>query len=173
MVSLVKKCIMCNQEKLRNEDNFYFYPYTTTQGKRSIRVESRCKDCSKKRRKKFYYNNIEQEAASSKKYRKEHQEKYLNTLKNYRNTPEGKARRCELQRMRQYNLRNTDLTSEQKRLIDNIYSQARLMEQRTGKKYHVDHVIPLSKGGKHLPENLQILTAKKNMEKNGKICSLL
>ena len=33
-------------------------------------------------------------------------------------------------------------------------------------KYHVDHIKPLSKGGLHYENNLQILEAKLNMEKN-------
>lgn len=34
-----------------------------------------------------------------------------------------------------------------------------------GKKIHVDHVIPLSKGGKHAASNLQLLPIGLNMRK--------
>ena len=35
-------------------------------------------------------------------------------------------------------------------------------------KYHVDHIIPLSKGGKHQFENLRIISAKENLKKGSK-----
>lgn len=34
-----------------------------------------------------------------------------------------------------------------------------------GKKMHVDHIMPLSKGGKHVANNLQILPNGINMRK--------
>ncbi len=37
-----------------------------------------------------------------------------------------------------------------------------------GKKIHVDHIIPLSKGGLHIAENLQLLPAGLNMRKGVK-----
>ena len=33
---------------------------------------------------------------------------------------------------------------------------------------HVDHIQPLSQGGKHHPDNLQILTAEENLRKGAK-----
>ncbi len=53
--------------------------------------------------------------------------------------------------------------------IKDIYAQAKLLEQETGIKYHVDHIIPISKGGMHIPSNLQILTATENLKKGAKI----
>lgn len=62
------------------------------------------------------------------------------------------------------------IQSEQDRLkILDMYAQAKLLEQETGIKYHVDHIIPISKGGMHIPSNLQILTAVDNLKKGAKI----
>jgi CRISPR/Cas system Type II protein with McrA/HNH and RuvC-like nuclease domain len=36
-------------------------------------------------------------------------------------------------------------------------------------KMHVDHIIPLSAGGAHSPENLRIISARENLEKGAKI----
>jgi len=36
------------------------------------------------------------------------------------------------------------------------------------KKYHIDHITALSKGGKNIPENIQLLCPKCNIEKSAK-----
>jgi len=50
-----------------------------------------------------------------------------------------------------------------------FYDTAKCLESITNNKYHVDHIIPLSKGGEHLPWNLQVLTAEENLIKSNKL----
>ena len=61
-----------------------------------------------------------------------------------------------------------DLTSEQNLIIETIYLQRIRLEKRFGLQFHVDHIIPISKGGLHIPSNLQVLPAKLNLQKNSK-----
>jgi 5-methylcytosine-specific restriction endonuclease McrA len=61
-----------------------------------------------------------------------------------------------------------DLTLNQKLIIETIYLQRIRLEKRLGIPFHVDHVIPISKGGLHIPSNLQVLPAKLNLKKNSK-----
>jgi 5-methylcytosine-specific restriction endonuclease McrA len=49
--------------------------------------------------------------------------------------------------------------------IQQIYNECRLMTSETGTPYEVDHIIPISKGGFHHQDNLQILTKEENRKK--------
>lgn len=53
-------------------------------------------------------------------------------------------------------------------LIKKLYKQRAEMSKKHGEKYHVDHIIPLSIGGAHHQDNMRVITAKENLEKNDK-----
>ena len=53
-------------------------------------------------------------------------------------------------------------------LIKNLYKQRKEMSEKHGEEYHVDHIIPLSIGGAHHQDNMRVITAKENLEKNNK-----
>lgn len=57
----------------------------------------------------------------------------------------------------------------EKLMIKYRYQDARRLSKETGVKYHVDHIIPLAKGGPHLPWNLQVITKDENLSKGSKI----
>jgi len=57
------------------------------------------------------------------------------------------------------------LTKEERGLVSCIYSMCRRLNECTTLEFHVDHIIPLSKGGLHHPENLQILPKNINLMK--------
>lgn len=66
---------------------------------------------------------------------------------------------------RRSNIKNAtvSLTEEENQRIIEIY-------QTCPEGYEVDHIIPISKGGKHHPDNLQHLTISENRRKHNKIC---
>lgn len=54
-------------------------------------------------------------------------------------------------------------------MIQYRYEDARRLTRETGVEHHVDHVIPLAKGGPHLPWNLQVITKDENLSKGARI----
>ena len=62
-----------------------------------------------------------------------------------------------------------NLTKEENDRILKIYEECGRISIETGILHHVDHIIPISKGGKHHPDNLQILTATENIIKSNKV----
>lgn len=72
-------------------------------------------------------------------------------------------------RARQVNMAQWPCSDVEKLMIKYRYQDARRLTKETGVKYEVDHIIPLVKGGPHLPWNLQVLTKDKNRSKGANI----
>ena len=51
-----------------------------------------------------------------------------------------------------------------------FYKEAERLTEETGIVYSVDHIIPLSKGGLHHQDNLQVITLSENSRKGNKLC---
>jgi hypothetical protein len=81
-------------------------------------------------------------------------------LKNRHRANEHLARRRE----RIYK-HSTNIDQDSKEIICVLYEQSRRLSFCTKIKFHVDHIIPLVHGGKHSPENLQVITAFMNARK--------
>ena len=54
---------------------------------------------------------------------------------------------------------------EQKKIIDILYQTSSRIAGCTGIKWSVDHIIPLSKGGQHCIDNLQLMPLSINVKK--------
>ena len=63
-----------------------------------------------------------------------------------------------------------NLSKSEKAKIDDLYNAKNLLNLKAGFiKFHVDHIIPISKGGLHKPSNLRIISAHHNQVKGSKI----
>ena len=62
------------------------------------------------------------------------------------------------------------LTKAEQERIQRLYEERDRLNEASGCiEYHVDHIIPLAKGGMHHPGNLQLITAAENMRKGAKL----
>jgi 5-methylcytosine-specific restriction endonuclease McrA len=83
--------------------------------------------------------------------------------------PEKRAARENRRRARKEGAVPKNQTPEDSAIIASIYSQAQRVSKCLGVTMHVDHILPLSKGGGHQPSNLQVLPKTTNLRKSDKL----
>lgn len=123
-----------------------------------------CLTCIRIFSNKAYWNNPRKDSLRNARWRRNNPEKERLKRKRWRlNNPEkhraSKAKRNALKR----NATIGDLTE-----IAKVYSRAQELRNQ-GFDVQVDHIIPLSKGGAHSPENLQILYTFENLKKGSSL----
>jgi 5-methylcytosine-specific restriction endonuclease McrA len=117
------------------------------------------RDSIKKSTQKHYAKKLERNRA----YRKEHPEKVKKWKAQDR---ERNKTRVLADNAKRRSLTRTPLTPE----IKMIYALRDFMQSMSlGEVFHVDHIIPVSKNGQHIPENLQIIPAICNLRKGASI----
>lgn len=105
-------------------------------------------------------------------YQKNNREVYRQASKKYRlNNLDIDAAKTAKRRALKLQATPKWLTTEQFLKILAKYKEAKYLEQKTGIKYHVDHIVPLqgvAVCGLHVPWNLQVITAEENIRKHNK-----
>jgi len=105
---------------------------------------------------------------SKKAWRLNNPEKNKEAQKNhYILYPENRMKKLALRRCRERK-QAPELTDDQKKIIDCLFKQAIRLGKIFGTKFDIDHIIPVAKGGLHVPSNLQILPAKINKAKGAR-----
>lgn len=164
-----KTCIICRKSKDTAE--FYSYPYTTNQGKRSTRLESRCKPCARARRRDRTVSAGKKDAENCRLWRTRNKEHVSERNEAYRRSPHGRKLRAQSQLRRYHRSRSTDGSYTQAD-IDRIlaYQKCKCGACRISilGSYTIDHIRPISRGGTNWPRNIQLLCLSCNCRKNNK-----
>ena len=83
------------------------------------------------------------------------------------NNPDKKRAKHSLRRARVKKVNDIKTLADRKQLVD-LFKQALKREEETGYGWHVDHTIPITKGGRHCLTNLQVVPAKWNLSKGNR-----
>jgi len=133
-------------------------------GKRVAQKKYESSEKGKKAKRK--YETSEKGKLCDKKYRKSTKGKLAKWK--HENSQYGKSMHLSRNAKRREWLQTT-LSPNETEMIRCVYEECRRISQTTGIPHHVDHIVPLAKGGQHHPSNLQILTAEANLKKGTKI----
>ena len=131
-------------------------------------------ECSYQKHKTFVCCALEQQNAIVKAYDAEHKPKRLEYDRQYRKTPKGRL----IQRVKTQRRHKRAQASETSFTVTDVERQYQSQKghcyyckRKVGDTYHVDHVIPLSRGGSNGPENIVIACPDCNHSKSDKLPS--
>lgn len=169
-----KRCIACDTWKAVGE--FHAYAYTTKQGKPSRRLHSSCKACASVQRKAKRTSDGGRHLEVARAWKEKNRDRIRAYNRRRQLDPEHRKLKAFHQRLRKARMRSGAGDDE---AIRAIYAEALRLEAiiavcpvfdlpELGKKLHVDHIVPLARGGTHTADNLQILPIGLNMRKGVK-----
>lgn len=191
-MEILRKCKTCGCEATTEEDLEMFVKDLSCKYDRT----NKCKECRKveripyleatkehnaKRAAQWYQDNLEERRAYSKRYNIEHPAERKAYRKQYREDnkeelakknaeydkkyPEkAKARGAKYRAAKRS--QTPELTTTEKQKIGMLHKIAINITKQTGVEMHVDHIIPIAKGGLHHPLNLRVITTKENRIKS-------
>jgi hypothetical protein len=87
----------------------------------------------------------------------------------YQKSAEGKASKKKTGAHRKQVKSMIPLTEQERQQLIILERDRLHLTETTGIQHHLDHIMPLSKGGIHHPINLRIITAEENISKGDKV----
>jgi len=161
----MKVCTKCNIEKTK--DGFRKH-----KGQKDG-LSSQCKSCLSRNDREYRDNNQEKIAAGNRQYYANNQEKIVDCSRQYRaNNTDKIAAYSRNSRARKRNAYGSHTVAEIRAIFDSqlgLCANCKAKLFKSGKyKFHVDHIVPLVKGGSNDRYNLQCLCPTCNLRKNAK-----
>jgi 5-methylcytosine-specific restriction endonuclease McrA len=113
------------------------------------------------------YRNSDQCRAVREAY--ENSDQYREVREAYENSAEGRASKKKWDAHRKQAKSMIPLTKEEHQQLVVLEKKRLHLTETTGIQHHLDHIMPLSKGGVHHPINLRVITAHENISKHNKM----
>lgn len=174
MEPIKKVCTKCKEEK---ELGSY---YKEERGLHGLRAD--CKQCCRDRKRLKYTSQLEYNHSRSKQYNLLNKAKISKRKKQYRLDNLETCTERERAYKKAHPEKNTFFLAQRRAAILNatpdnanldsikaIYASCARVSKCLGIPHHVDHIIPLSKGGLHHEDNLQVIPAAENLSKGAKM----
>jgi 5-methylcytosine-specific restriction endonuclease McrA len=174
-----RPCIQCG--RVLPIEEFSAYPYVTRQGKQSVRLDSRCNQCNKDRRAEMRVDPAirERDRAVSKAWKRANKEAISAAIRGKQQSdPIFRAMKASHQRNRKARMRAGIGPGRNDPAVLSLYAETKAIERKLAAcvecdeplelAMHVDHIIPLARGGRHTLENLRIVSARENLRKGAR-----
>ena len=159
-----------NKEKIKAKSKAWAIENREKSNASKREYELRNSEEIRKTKKKYREKNSERIKGKSKAYYEANRKKVKEYGKAYRKANKDKRTNLEARR-RALKFRATiRLTKLDKFVIDEMYELSKIRTEQTGYQWHVDHIMPLTKGGLHKPTNLQVVPGSWNLSKGNRNC---
>jgi HNH endonuclease len=112
----------------------------------------------------WYNKNKEYNSQRSKEWRENNQDKVRDYELNNKDKTLARTRKRQIAKKNQ----SPKLTQLEDSMIKALYFMSKVLSNSCSNNFNVDHIIPVSKGGLHVFDNLQILTEHENKSKGNK-----
>ena len=129
---------------------------------------ARNKEQYKKTCKAWYEDNKEKKIANVKTWYEANKEKHNSNVKAWQQNNKAYVNSIS-KRYKESKRDNNYITTELDKFVEKeMYELAQIRTKQTGFNWEVDHIQPLSKGGKHAIDNLQVVPADWNRSKGNR-----
>jgi hypothetical protein len=112
--------------------------------------------------------NPEKHKAASKAYALKNKQKKSEQFRAWRLKNKAVCAARSVARKKFYVRQLRQLTERQLAVMESVYQASRRITGCIGVEFHVDHIVPISRGGSHAPNNIQLMPARLNIQKKDK-----